>query len=103
MNSLGAGGNGFDVDGRGPSDAIAYPNLYQVFGDQANTTAQQIMDSLSTWAASQAENALSAAALEQIYQIQANSIINNNGTDNFLNNVATEAEQIFSSHRRALL
>lgn len=27
MNSVGAGGNGFDVGGRGPPDVIAYPNL----------------------------------------------------------------------------
>ncbi|PBK65087.1 hypothetical protein ARMSODRAFT_443324 [Armillaria solidipes] len=31
MNSLGADGN-FDY---GPSDAIAYPNIYQVLGDEA--------------------------------------------------------------------
>ncbi|PBK65073.1 hypothetical protein ARMSODRAFT_961379 [Armillaria solidipes] len=30
MNSLGADGN-FDY---GPSDAIAYPNIYQAFGDE---------------------------------------------------------------------
>lgn len=81
MNSVGAGGNGFDVGGRGPPDVIAYPNFYQVFGDQANATAQRLMNSLPVWATSQAENALSAAALEKIYQIQANLIINKNGTD----------------------
>lgn len=39
----------------------------------------EIQSSLSTWAASQANNALSAAALEQIYQVQANLIINSSG------------------------
>ncbi|KAL0959214.1 hypothetical protein HGRIS_014493 [Hohenbuehelia grisea] len=78
MNSLGANGNGFDKGGRGPSDAIAYPNLYEVFGSQANATAQRIRSSLSTWAASQASSALSASALQAIYQVQADLIINNN-------------------------
>lgn len=30
INSLGASGTNFDKDGNGPSDAIAYPNIYQV-------------------------------------------------------------------------
>lgn len=42
MNSLGANGNGFDRGGSGPSDCIAYPNLYQVFGSQGTTVASQI-------------------------------------------------------------
>ncbi|RDB29937.1 Glucose oxidase [Hypsizygus marmoreus] len=78
MSNLGARGNGFNLGGRGPSDAIAYPNLYQVFGDKANAAVSKIWSSISTWAASQAGSALSAAALEQIYQVQANLIINNN-------------------------
>ncbi|KAJ6628061.1 hypothetical protein B0H10DRAFT_2209738 [Mycena sp. CBHHK59/15] len=78
MNSLGASGNGFDMGGSGPSDAIAYPNIYQLFGSQASTKVSQIQGNLSTWAASQAGSALSAAALQLIYQVQANLIINNN-------------------------
>lgn len=39
----------------------------------------KIWSSLDSWAASQAESAQSAAALRQIYQVQANLIINNNG------------------------
>ncbi|KII83946.1 hypothetical protein PLICRDRAFT_46723 [Plicaturopsis crispa FD-325 SS-3] len=78
MNSLGAGGNGFDKGGDGPSDAIAYPNLYQLFGSEANATAQKIQSSLSSWASSQAGSALSASALEEIYQTQADLIINKN-------------------------
>ncbi|KAA1476331.1 alcohol oxidase [Dentipellis sp. KUC8613] len=76
MNSLGAAGNGFNPGGNGPSDCIAYPNLQQVFGAQAGAVAQNITNSLSTWAASQAGSALSAAALQQIYQVQAGLIIN---------------------------
>jgi choline dehydrogenase len=71
--------NGFNVGGSGPSDAIAFPNLYQVFGDQAAATVTKIRSSIPTWAASQAGSALNAAALEQIYQVQADLIINNNG------------------------
>jgi len=79
MSNLGAGGNGFDVGGRGPSDAIAFPNLYQIFGSQGNATAARIQSSIATWAASQAGSALSAEALQQIFQVQANLITNNNG------------------------
>lgn len=79
MNSLGAHGNGFDSGGRGPSDAIAYPNIHQVFGDQADSKISTMQSSLASWAASQANNALSADALQQIYKIQADLIANKNG------------------------
>jgi len=39
---------------------------------------QKIQSNLATWAASQAKSAISAAALQEIYQVQANLIINNN-------------------------
>jgi hypothetical protein len=78
---MGAGSNGFDWGGSGPSDVIAYPNLYELFGDQANSTASTILTSINTWAASQASNALSQAALQTIYQVQADLIVNENGTD----------------------
>ena len=84
MNNLGARGNGFNWGGRGPSDAIAYPNLYQVFGSKANDTVNKIRSSIPTWAASQAGSALSADALKQIYQVQADLIINNNGRSEFI-------------------
>ncbi|KAJ7273830.1 hypothetical protein C8J57DRAFT_1062900, partial [Mycena rebaudengoi] len=74
INSLGANGNGFDKGGRGPSDCIAFPNIYQLFGSQASAKVSQIQSSLATWATSQATSALSAAAL------QTNLIINKNGT-----------------------
>ena len=83
MTTHGARSNGFDLGGRGPSDAIAYPNLYQVMGSQASATVTHIQQSIPSWAASQAGSGLSAAALQQIFQVQANLIINNNGL--FLN------------------
>ena len=76
MNSLGAHGNGFDTGGRGPSDCIAFPNIYQTFASKANAVVQKIQSSLGTWAQSQATSALSADALRQIFQIQADLIIN---------------------------
>ncbi len=79
MNSLGARGNGFNKGGRGPTDAIAYPNIYQLFGSKASASVQKIQSSLSAWAQSQAHNALSASALQTIFNIQAGLIINNNG------------------------
>ncbi|KAJ6551919.1 hypothetical protein B0H19DRAFT_1264537 [Mycena capillaripes] len=78
MNSLGANGNGFDKAGDGPSDAIAFPNIYQLFGSQAATKVAQIQGNLSAWATSQAASALSADALLQIYKVQADLIINQN-------------------------
>ncbi|KAF9269745.1 alcohol oxidase [Marasmius fiardii PR-910] len=78
MNSLGAKSNGFDFGGRGPSDAIAYPNIYQVFGDKAGDSINKIKNNLKNWAASQANFSLSAEALETIYQIQSSMIIDHN-------------------------
>ncbi|KAG9089557.1 hypothetical protein FRC06_001487 [Ceratobasidium sp. 370] len=77
MNSLGADGNGFDVGGSGPSDCIAYPNLYQVFGAQGTVIASQIQSNVSAWAKAQAANGGSATALQKIFQIQADLITKN--------------------------
>ncbi len=79
MNSLGADGNGFDTGGHGPTDAIAYPNIRQLFGSKADASIKKIQSSLSQWAQSQSNNALSADALQTIFNIQAGLIINNNG------------------------
>ncbi|KAF7374150.1 Glucose oxidase [Mycena sanguinolenta] len=79
MNALGANAiSSFNPGGQGPSDAIAYPNIYQLFGSQASTKVAQIQGNLSAWAASQASSALSASALQQIFQVQADLIINSN-------------------------
>ena len=50
MNNLGANGNGFNPGGSGPSDAIAYPNIRQVFGSQADAQISNIQSSLASWA-----------------------------------------------------
>ena len=78
MSTLGAKGNGFNPGGRGPTDTIAFPNLYQVLGSNANATATRITSSLASWAASQAGSGLSADALQEIFQVQADLIINEN-------------------------
>ncbi|KAF9023612.1 hypothetical protein BDZ89DRAFT_1162684 [Hymenopellis radicata] len=78
MNSLGANGNGFDFGGSGPSDAIAYPNIYEVLGSGAQASINKIRNNLSSWAASQASAGVSQAALETIFNVQADLIINNN-------------------------
>ncbi|KAK1227943.1 hypothetical protein PQX77_009045 [Marasmius sp. AFHP31] len=78
MTSLGAGGTDFDRAGRGPSDSIAFPNIRQVFGNNANSSISKINNNLGNWANSQAGSALSSAALQQIYQVQADLIINKN-------------------------
>ena len=79
MSTLGARGNGFNPGGRGPSDAIAFPNLYQVFGSAAGAAVQTIRSSIPLWAASQARSGLSAQALETVFNVQADLIINQNG------------------------
>ncbi|CCO32582.1 hypothetical protein BN14_06644 [Rhizoctonia solani AG-1 IB] len=78
MNSLGAKGNGFDWGGRGPSNVIAFPNLYQVFGSQGASVASQIQSNITRWADSQAANGASASALRKIFQVQADLITKQN-------------------------
>jgi len=77
MNSLGADTiSSFNPGGSGPSDAIAYPNIYQVFGSQASTIISQMNANLTTWAASQAGNALNQTTLLTLYGIQLGLIVN---------------------------
>jgi choline dehydrogenase len=67
----------YDPDGRGPTDAIAFPNLYQVFGNStAKTIVSQIQANISSWAKSQAGSGLSAQALQEIFSLQADLIVN---------------------------
>ena len=77
--ALGAQGNGFNQDGRGPTDAIAFPNIHELFGTGANASIVKIQNSIASWAQSQAHNALSAEALQTIFALQADTIINDNG------------------------
>ncbi|KAJ7113056.1 alcohol oxidase [Mycena epipterygia] len=72
---LAAGGTNFSFDGTGPNDGIAYPNLFQLFGNTSDAKVAEIEGSIATWAASQADHALSAAALETIFHTQADIII----------------------------
>lgn len=83
MNSLGARGNGFNKDGTGPADCIAYPNLDQLFAGVGNAGMSGvvkgwIMGNLSSWATTQAGlgGGLSADALLKIYGVQADQIVN---------------------------
>ncbi|KAK7043083.1 hypothetical protein VNI00_008437 [Paramarasmius palmivorus] len=77
MSAMGAGGNGFDPAGRGPSDCIAYPNIRQLFGSNAQSSINKVNANIASWATSQAGSALSSSALQQIYQVQAGLIVNN--------------------------
>jgi len=78
QNAFGATSTNFNVDGKGPSDVIAYPNIYQAFGSNATSAVNTITTSLSSWAESQATNAANASALETIYGIQAGLIVKQN-------------------------
>ncbi|KAG5719362.1 Glucose oxidase [Termitomyces sp. T112] len=78
MSALGATGTDFDVGGRGPPDVIAYPNLSQVFGSQANTMAQKIFANIPSWAKSQVQGGLNEEALKTIFGVQADLIVNKN-------------------------
>ena len=79
MTSLGAGGNGFDVGGQGPSDSIAFANIYEVYGNGAQAAIDDINANYATWAQQQAANAASAAALTTIFGIQKDLIVNKKG------------------------
>jgi choline dehydrogenase-like flavoprotein len=79
-NQLGAGGTGFDTGGKGPADVIAFPNLYELFGADGDATATKILNSLDEWAETQKESALSKEALKAIYAVQADQIVNKNGS-----------------------
>ena len=68
----------YNPGGRGPSDAIAYPNIYQVFGSQASSVIARMDGNLTNWATSQSGSALNTAALQTIYGIQRNLIVNGN-------------------------
>ncbi|EIW59941.1 alcohol oxidase [Trametes versicolor FP-101664 SS1] len=71
-------GNGFSLGGDGPTDVIAFPNIYELFGDKAPAAVQTIRSSLSSWAASQAESGTPVEALKTIFQIQADLIVKHN-------------------------
>lgn len=79
MTSLGAGGNGFDWGGRGPSDAIAFLNINELYGNGAQDAINDINANYANWAQQQAANGASAAALTTIFGIQKDLIVNQRG------------------------
>ncbi|KAI0310912.1 alcohol oxidase [Amylostereum chailletii] len=74
-NAFGASGNGFDAGGVGPNDVIAFPNVYELFGEEAGRVVEEMMGSLEGWAQDQAGSALDADALKAIYDVQARTIV----------------------------
>ena len=68
-----------DVGVGGISVPFAFPNLSQLFGNNATAVAAGIRSNLATWAESQKEHALSKDALKTIYQSQADIITKNKG------------------------
>ncbi|TFK70863.1 glucose oxidase [Pluteus cervinus] len=83
LSIFGAGGNGFNLGGTGPSNVIAYPNLHQVFANdqtKINAATAKLQNNLASWATSQAASggAVDAPSLQTIYQVQAGLILNNN-------------------------
>lgn len=79
MNVLAMQGNGFNPGGDGPADVIAFPNIYQLFGDKAPAAVKTIQSSISSWATSQAASGLPEEALNTIFRIQADLIVKHNG------------------------
>ena len=60
-------------------EALAFPNIHQLFGEGADASIAKIRGSLKSWAQSEAHNALSVEALETILTIQAEVIVNGSG------------------------
>jgi len=79
MTSLGAGGNNFDVGGQGPSDVIAFLNINELYGSNAQDAINDINANYQNWAQQQAAHGASAAALTTIFGIQKDLIVNKKG------------------------
>jgi choline dehydrogenase len=77
---FGAFGNGFNKDGLGPNDVIALYNIRELFGEQADDAIEEIRNGIDSWAQSQSLNAASVEALKTIFEIQAKTITDDNGT-----------------------
>ncbi|KAJ7480728.1 alcohol oxidase [Mycena latifolia] len=72
---MGANATNFCVDGIGPNNALAFPNLFELFGNASKSKIEEIEASIGSWAASQAAHGHSAAALETIFRTQAKIMI----------------------------
>ncbi|RXK41352.1 hypothetical protein M231_01257 [Tremella mesenterica] len=70
--------DGFNPDGRGPSDCIAYPNLDALFGSNASAIANTIDNNLQSYAddAAQAGAVISSDAAMSIFRIQQDLMVN---------------------------
>lgn len=78
-NSFGAAGSGYSKEGEGPSDVIAYPNIFELFGSESAEVVEALKANISTWAEEQAGNALNKHALMEIYEHQIDMIIHREG------------------------
>lgn len=69
----------FSIDGTGPNNVIAFPNLFQLFGNASDAKVAELEASIGSWASSQAAHGYSAAALETIFRTQAHIITKQKG------------------------
>lgn len=96
LNILKTQGNGSIPDGDGFPEALAFPNIYQLFGDKASAAVQTIQSSLGSWAISQAGSGMSATALNTIFQIQADLMVKRNGEFHRLDLTLDAHHEIYS-------
>lgn len=80
MGAAGTAASNSGVTGRGPNDVIAFPSFKQLFSTETKRTQMTnlIKDSMATWASNLKSYALSASALQTIYQVQADYILSKN-------------------------
>lgn len=79
MTVLGANAKSdYSPGGRGPSNALAFPNIHELFGSKSNAAVAKIQSKLDDWAESQAKlgGGISAKALKTIFKKQSDLIIN---------------------------
>lgn len=80
MSVLGAHGKELGKEGEGPSDVIAFPNLFELFGHQeAEKVVTYMWNNLDAWADSQKGHALSKEALKTVYELQWDFIVSKRG------------------------
>ncbi|TCD69119.1 hypothetical protein EIP91_008595 [Steccherinum ochraceum] len=70
-----AHGNGFPDGVGGLTQALAFPNLRQLYGSRADEVIQKINSSLDSCAVSQVDSALSAETLEILFKAQVKGMI----------------------------
>ncbi|KAH8077891.1 alcohol oxidase [Cristinia sonorae] len=75
QSTMSAVGNGFNDTLGGLTEVIAFPNIYQLFGARVHDIIRKVRSSLGSWAASQADSALSATALRKLFELQSSIIV----------------------------